>query len=212
MIKVKHLEVSPFMTNCYLLTDEATSQAALVDPGDEPDRIMALIEEAGVEVKYLLATHGHVDHVSAVPEMKKRLGLPLMASKEDLFLIETLGETCRLYGLKPVEPFEIEHPLKGGEELTLGESVLRFHPAPGHSPGSLLIQAGEEDIIVGDVLFAGSIGRTDLPGGSMDTLRNSIMNVLLPLGDEQRIHSGHGPATTIGWEKKSNPFVLDWAR
>jgi glyoxylase-like metal-dependent hydrolase (beta-lactamase superfamily II) len=212
MIKIRHIEVSPFMTNCYLLIDEATTQAALVDPGDEPARIMQMIEEAGAEVKYLLATHGHVDHVAAAAEMKDRLGLDFMICEQDRFLLEALPETCRMYGLHSCEPPAIDRALNGGDTLPLGESTLAFFHAPGHSPGSLLIQAGETDVVVGDVLFAGSIGRTDLPGGSMETLRNSIMQVLLPLGDDLRIHPGHGPATTLDWERQSNPFLVEWAR
>lgn len=211
MIKIKHVEISPFLTNCYLAIDKGTSQAALIDPGDEPDVISRFIEQAGVEVKYLLATHGHVDHVGAACEMSKRLGLGLHASPMDAVLMEKIPEACRMYGLKSVDPPTIEHELNNGDELPLGEERLGFLHAPGHSPGSMIIQAGDRDLIVGDVIFARSIGRTDLPGGSMSTLRNTIMNVLLPLGDEMRIHPGHGPATTIGWEKTANPFILDWS-
>ena len=116
-----------------------------------------------------------------------------------------------MYGLKAVDPPAIEHELDDGDELPLGEERLRFLHAPGHTPGSMIIQAGDNDLIVGDVIFAQSIGRTDLPGGDFNTLKNTIMNSLLPLGDDMRIHPGHGPATTIGWERKSNPFILDWA-
>ncbi|MFH2002532.1 MAG: MBL fold metallo-hydrolase [Planctomycetota bacterium] len=211
MIKITHKEVSPFGTNCYLVKDEATSEAALVDPGDEAEALMRFINEADVKVKYILATHCHVDHVSAASEMMKKLGLGFMACDKDRFLLETLADTCRMYGLRPSEPPVITRKIEDGDTLPLGKSTLRFHHAPGHSPGSMLIQAGEEDLIVGDVLFAGSIGRTDLPGGSMETLRNSIMNVLVPLGDAMRVYPGHGPATTIGWEKENNMFILEWS-
>ncbi|MHC4944728.1 MAG: MBL fold metallo-hydrolase [Planctomycetota bacterium] len=163
MIKILHKEVSPFVTNCYLVIDEETSHAALVDPGDEPDLLSQFVEEAGVEVQYILATHCHLDHVSAAAEMKKRLNVEFMACEKDNFLLDTLTETCRLYGLDPVEPPSIDRALDGGDELILGKSKLHFLNAPGHSPGSLLIQAEDKDLLVGDVLFAGSIGRTDLP-------------------------------------------------
>ncbi len=212
MIKIMHREVSPFLSNCYLVIDAETSQAALVDPGDDPDLLTEFIEEAGVEVKYIMATHGHVDHVGAAAEMSKRLGKGFMANREDEFLLEALPETCRLYGLKPTEVPRIETALCGGDELPLGKETLRFYHAPGHSPGSLLIMAGGMDLLVGDVLFAGSIGRTDLPGGDPEVLAHSIMQVLLPLGDSVRVYPGHGPATTIGWEKSSNMFILEWAK
>jgi glyoxylase-like metal-dependent hydrolase (beta-lactamase superfamily II) len=191
--------------------DEKTSHAALVDPGDEADLLSQFVEEAGAEVQFILATHCHLDHVSAAAEMKKRLNVDFLACEKDQFLLDTMTETCRLYGLEPAEAPVIDRVLDHGDELNLGKSTLQFLGAPGHSPGSLLIQAGEEDVIVGDVLFAGSIGRTDLPGGSMETLRDSIMKVLVPLGDAMRVHPGHGPATTIGWEKTSNMFLLEWS-
>ena len=211
MIKIMHREVSPFLSNCYLAIDEATRKAALIDPGDEADTLSKFVEEAGVEVVYLLATHGHVDHVGAAAEMSRRLGLGLMACKEDEFLLDALPETCRLYGLNPAEAPTIANGLRDGDTLPLGDETLSFLHAPGHSPGSLLIKAGDGDLIVGDVLFAGSVGRTDLPGGDLQALEHSIMKVLLPLGDGVRIHPGHGPATTIGWEKSSNMFILEWS-
>jgi hydroxyacylglutathione hydrolase len=211
MIKIVHREVSPFLSNAYLVIDEATKKAALIDPGDEADTLSEFVVQAGVEVVYLLATHGHVDHVGAAAEMSRMLGLGFMACREDEFLLDALPETCRLYGLNPAETPTIAQELRGGDELPLGEETLAFLHAPGHSPGSVLIRAGEGDLIVGDVLFAGSVGRTDLPGGDLKALEHSIMKVLLPLGDEVRIHPGHGPATTIGWEKSSNMFILEWS-
>jgi hydroxyacylglutathione hydrolase len=212
MIKILHTEVSPFMTNAYLAVDEETSQAALVDPGDDPDLLSRLIEEAKVEVKYLLATHGHLDHMSAAAEMGRRLKLGFMAHEEDRFLVDQLPESCRRFGLPEAEVPIIEKTLEHGDELPLGNTFLRFLHAPGHSPGSVLVCVGEADVISGDVLFAGSIGRADLPGGDMETLRHSVMEVLVPLGDGIRVHPGHGPSTTIGWEKENNMFILDWSR
>jgi glyoxylase-like metal-dependent hydrolase (beta-lactamase superfamily II) len=211
MIKIMHREVSPFVTNCYLVIDTASSHAALVDPGDDPEVLMKMIEQAKAEVKYLLATHCHVDHIGAAAEMAKRLNLGLMACERDAFLLQALPDVCNMYGLKVVEIPTIEINIDEGDELTLGESRLRFLKTPGHSPGSLVIRVNDTDLLAGDVLFAGSIGRADLPGGNMRALENSIMKVVLPLGDEVRVHPGHGPATTIGWEKKSNPFILEWS-
>ena len=211
MVEIMHREVSPFLSNCYLVIDGKGREAALVDPGDEPDLIERFVREAGVTVRYLLATHGHVDHVGAAAEMARRLGLGFMLNPKDAFLLEALPETAARFGLGPVEIPEIDRPLAHGDTLPLGDTVLEILEAPGHSPGSVLVKAGPRDLLSGDVLFAGSVGRTDLPGGDGAVLARSVREVILPLGDEVRVYPGHGPATTIGWERRSNPFVQAWA-
>ena len=211
MVKIMHREVSPFLSNCYLVIDESSREAALVDPGDEPDLIERFVKDAGARVRYLMATHGHVDHVGAAAETARRLGLGFMLNRKDAFLLDALPETAARFGLGPVEIPEIAQGLEHGDALPLGDTVLEILEAPGHSPGSVLIKAGREDLLSGDVLFAGSVGRTDLPGGDGAVLARSIREVLLPLGDEVRVYPGHGPATTIGWERRSNPFVQAWA-
>jgi len=211
MIKISHIEVSPFATNCFLVMDEQSKKAALIDPGDSPDEILGMIERNSAEVVYIMATHCHLDHISAAMEMTQKLNLGFMANEKDKPILDVLTESCVNYGLKPAIAPKIAQNLDHGDELQLGNETLKIFHVPGHSPGSVAIQAGGEDIIVGDLVFAGSIGRTDLPGGDMETIANSIMNIILPLGDEMRLHPGHGPATTIAFEKECNQFIRMWA-
>lgn len=212
MMKIQHIEVSPFMANCYLLKDEATNKAVLVDPGDDPDKISDFINHNDGDVQFILATHCHLDHVSAAKEMCDRLSLDFWACEAEGPVLDALSPTRTAYGLSPAEPPKIHRFLEDGEIIDLGEEKLQIFFTPGHSPGSVTIKAGAADLITGDTLFAGSIGRTDLPGGSMDQIEHSIMNIILPLGDDLRVHSGHGPATKIGWEKENNIFIREWSR
>lgn len=203
-------EVGAFGTNCFLIVGEGGKEAALVDPGGEPDTLTAMIEQSGAEVKYLLATHCHLDHIGAAAEMSRRLGLGLMASEKDLFLLDYLEEACSLYGIAPVEKPEVKTFLEPDTVLTLGESSMSFISGPGHTPGSLLILADGKDLLAGDVLFMGGVGRTDLPGGDTETLKRTIKEVILPMDDDVKVHPGHGPSTTVGEERRSNPFVVGW--
>jgi len=210
MAKIYTTEVSEFCTNSYLVVGEGDAEAALIDPGDAPDTLTAMIRKADVEVKYLIATHCHLDHIGAAAEMARRLDLGLLAGGDDQFLLDRVDESCAMFGLPPVEKPEIARTLDDGMELTLGGSTLRFRSAPGHSPGSFVIFVDEKDVIVGDVLFQGSVGRTDLPMGDAETLKNSIRDVILPAGDDVVVHTGHGPSTTVGRERLNNFFIVQW--
>jgi glyoxylase-like metal-dependent hydrolase (beta-lactamase superfamily II) len=210
MAKVDSIEVSVFCTNCFLVVGKGGAEAALIDPGDDPDAIDAMIKRSGAAVKYLIATHCHLDHIGAAAEMSRRLGIGLMAGREDEFLLDRIDDSCALFGLPPVEKPSIETYIEEGMELPLGESFLAFRNAPGHTPGSFVVVADNADAVVGDVIFQGSVGRTDLPGGDMNTLKESIRSVILPLGDETVLHTGHGPSTTVGREKQANFFLLEW--
>jgi len=210
MAKIDSIEVSVFCTNSFLVTAEGGKEAALIDPGDDPDALDAMIRESGAEVKYLIATHCHLDHIGAAAEMSRRLDLGLMAGREDEFLLDRIDDSCALFGLPPVEKPSIASYLDEGMELPLGGSVLRFRRAPGHTPGSFVVFADGTDVVVGDVIFQGSVGRTDLPGGDMNTLKETIRSVIVPLADETVIHTGHGPSTTVGREKRANFFLLEW--
>lgn len=210
MARVDSVEVSVFCTNSFLVVGDDGTEAALVDPGDDPDKLDAMIERSGAKVKYLIATHCHLDHIGAAAEMSRRLGLGLMAGREDEFLLDRIGDSCALFGLPPVEKPSIADYLEDGMELTLGGSVLQLRSSPGHTPGSFVVLVDGTDAVVGDVIFQGSVGRTDLPGGDMGTLRETIRSVILPLGDETVLHAGHGPPTTVGREKRANFFVLEW--
>jgi glyoxylase-like metal-dependent hydrolase (beta-lactamase superfamily II) len=210
MAKVDSVEVSVFCTNSILVVGDGGSEAALIDPGADPDTIDAMIKRSGAKVKYLIATHCHLDHIGAAAEMSRRLELGLMAGREDEFLLDRIDDSCALFGLPPVEKPSIETYLEEGMELPLGDSVLRFRNAPGHTPGSFVVLVDGTDAVAGDVIFQGSVGRTDLPGGDMNTLRETIRNVILPLDDATVIHTGHGPSTTVGREKQANFFLLEW--
>jgi glyoxylase-like metal-dependent hydrolase (beta-lactamase superfamily II) len=208
MAEIYSTTVSDFMTNSYLVV--ADGEAALVDPGDDADKLSAMIARSGAEVKYLLATHCHIDHIGGAAEMARRLGLELMAGEKDEFLLDKLEETCTLFGLPQKEKPSVGTYLEDGMELALGGSTLRFMSAPGHSPGSHVIVVDTNDIIVGDVLFQGSVGRTDLPGGDTRTLMESIRDVILPMDDAVTVHTGHGPPTTVGRERRENFFIIEW--
>jgi len=211
MAKILSAEVSAFSSNSYLVIEDKGAEAALIDPGGDPDIISAMIEKSGATVKYLLATHCHIDHIGAAAEMSRRLGLGLMAGKEDEILLGShLNEAPGLFGLPPVEPPEITAYLDRELELRLGDTLLTFLPAPGHSPGSHIIRVDRDVIIVGDVLFRGSVGRTDLTGGDTATLAKSIEDQILSLDDETVVYSGHGPSTTVGRERRENLVLIQW--
>ena len=205
---LRRQEVSPFMTNCYLLVCAATREAALVDPGGDPELIEMMISEAGgPKITKIVNTHAHVDHASAVHDMKEAHGVPFHLHPDDGFLLEHIVATARGYGMEGVVQPKVEHELADGQSIELGELSLKIIHTPGHSPGGVCI-AVENQLICGDTLFAGSIGRTDLPGGSYEVLLTSIHTRLLgELPDDTVIHPGHGPASTLGRERVSNPFL-----
>ena len=210
MVRVLSKAVGAFMTNAFLAVDPEGREAALIDPGAEPDVLSAMIEDAGVPVKYMIATHCHLDHIGAAAEMGRRLGLDLLAGEADAFLLESLAETCALYGLPPVERPAVGGLLRPDLELPLGGCLLRFREAPGHTPGSFIVTAGDRDAFAGDVVFMDSVGRTDLPGGDASVLRRTIREVILAMDDGIALHPGHGPSTTVGRERRENPFLIEW--
>ena len=203
------IPVTPFQQNCTLLWCEATKKAAVVDPGGDLDRIRQGIAEAGVTVDKILLTHGHIDHAGGAAELKEDLGVPLEGPHEaDLFLLQRLAETGRGYGLVGARPVSPDRWLQDGDQVTLGDIRLDVLHCPGHSPGSVVFSAPTQRFaLVGDVLFRGSVGRTDLPGGDSGTLIRSIKEKLMPLGDDVAFICGHGPASTIGQERATNPFL-----
>jgi hydroxyacylglutathione hydrolase len=204
----------PFYKNGYLIACETTREGILVDPGDEVGELLALVERHGVAVTGILLTHAHMDHVSGVARAKRRLGAPIALHRDDLFLYEKAVQQGLAFGVRvdpppPVDVFYDTHP----DPFRFGAYEVRVHHTPGHSPGGVCLEvrrAGEpgRSLFVGDTLFAGSIGRTDLPGGDYDTLLRSIRTVLFAFGDDARVYPGHGPATTIGEERRSNPFLV----
>jgi glyoxylase-like metal-dependent hydrolase (beta-lactamase superfamily II) len=204
---IEILPVGPLQANCYLIGCEKTRRGAVIDPGDEAGRILEAAEDAGLTVTHVLLTHAHFDHIAAAAEVVRATGAQLALHPEDLPILRS-GGGARLFGIQPPPIPEPTLLLKPGQELSIGEITLRVLHTPGHSPGHVSFYAPEEGVIFdGDVLFAFGIGRADLPGGSYDTLMHSINEQLMRLPDRTRVYSGHGPVTTIGRERASNPWL-----
>jgi glyoxylase-like metal-dependent hydrolase (beta-lactamase superfamily II) len=209
-LNVAIMPVTPLQQNCSLWWCTATNKAAVVDPGGDIDRILEVIEKQGVEVQKILITHGHLDHAGGTAELAERLHVPIEGPHtDDLFLIEALGEQGARFGIN-ARPFETGRWLNGGDTVKLGALTLGVRHCPGHTPGHVIFFHQESKVAaVGDVLFRGSVGRTDLPRGDHNQLINSIRNELWPLGDDMRFVPGHGPISTFGQERLDNPFVAD---
>jgi glyoxylase-like metal-dependent hydrolase (beta-lactamase superfamily II) len=204
-------DVGPFANNIYVVTDAATRETAILDVGFEPGKVIELVRREKLLVRWLLATHAHYDHVAAMLPVQQAVGGVFALHPSDRPLLERVELQGSMFGLPPVEVPEVGHDLVPGERVPLGEQYMNVLFTPGHAPGHVTFKHGST-LWSGDVLFAGSVGRTDLPGASWDQLERSIRDVLFPLGDEMKVLPGHGPATTIGAERKSNPFVGEVAR
>ncbi len=203
------LPVTAFQQNCTLLWCTATRRAVVIDPGGEVPRILRLIEEQGLAPERILLTHGHLDHVGGTAELAAALGVPVWGPhRDDGFLIQALDRQCEMFGVPPLSPFQPDHWLEPGERITVGAATLEVLHCPGHTPGHVVFfDAAGRLAQVGDVLFQGSIGRTDFPRGNHRQLLDSIKDRLFPLGDDVRFISGHGPMSTFGEERRTNPFV-----
>ncbi len=205
------IPVTPFEQNCSLIWCDETKEAAVVDPGGDLDRIEAAVKAAGVTVKQVLLTHAHIDHAGGAAEFAERHGLPIIGPHEgDQFWIDGLGQQARMFGFQPSKPFVPTRWLHQGDTVQVGKLTLEVRHCPGHTPGHVVFFEPESQLaIVGDVLFAGSIGRTDFPGGNHQELIDAIRRELFTLGDDVEFIPGHGPMSTIGEERVSNPFVAD---
>ena len=203
--------VTPFEQNCTVLVCTATRAAAVVDPGGDLDRIRAGIDKVGARLAKVLLTHAHIDHAGAAGELARTGGVPIEGPhRDDEFLLEGLPEQSRMFGFAPAEAFRPDRWLDQGDTVSFGDCELQVLHCPGHTPGHVVFYSAERRIaMVGDVLFAGSVGRTDLPGGSHRQLIASIRNRLWPLGDDVVFIPGHGPRSTFGQERRTNPFVAD---
>jgi glyoxylase-like metal-dependent hydrolase (beta-lactamase superfamily II) len=204
------------MKNGFVITAAASKDAVLIDPGDEVGALLDAVAEEGLTVSAILLTHAHLDHITGVGRAKAALGVPVWLHRDDLFLYDGIEDQARMFDLEaerqpPVDRFyDLSSP--SAATLRFGSCVVDVRHTPGHCPGGVCLAIGEEgsstrQLFVGDTLFAGSIGRTDLPGGDHDTLIRSIRTVLFAYPDETIVHSGHGPATTIGDERRTNPFL-----
>jgi hydroxyacylglutathione hydrolase len=204
--------VPPFHKNGFVVACETTRQGVLIDPGDEVSTLLEIALAEKLEIGRILLTHAHVDHVTGVGAAKTALGVPVYLHRDDLFLYEAAPKQAAYFGLEceTLPPIDVYYDL--AEPLTFGSYEIAVHHTPGHCPGGVCLAVGKtgepkRDLFVGDTLFAGSIGRTDLPGGDHPTLMRSITQVLFPFGDAARVYPGHGPPTTIGEERRSNPFL-----
>jgi hydroxyacylglutathione hydrolase len=203
----------PFFKNGFVVSCENTHEAVLIDPGDEVDELLDAVVADRLTVTAILLTHAHLDHVTGVGRAKAALGVRIWLHPDDLFLYEGAVEQGRLFGLRVDQPPPVDAFYAPGQPLRFGEYRIDVLPTPGHCPGGVCLAIGrdgstERELFVGDTLFAGSIGRTDLPGGNYDQLMRSIRDVLLSFPDETPVHPGHGPATTIGAERRTNPFLV----
>lgn len=204
MIEVTKIEVGQWATNCYLVISRKGRESLIIDPGAEPARLLSQVK--GLKVKYIINTHGHSDHIGANGEMKKRTGAPLLIHRDDAsMLLHPAENLSLLWGQEVISP-PADRLLQGGEEFELAGTFWKVIHTPGHSPGGISL-LGDHRLFSGDTLFAGSVGRTDLPGASWEVLLKSIRGELLILDDEVIVYPGHGPSTTIGEERRWNPFL-----
>jgi hydroxyacylglutathione hydrolase len=202
------LTVGPFQENCYVIGDEETGAGAIVDPGDEAARIALAVEQTNLDIAQVLITHAHIDHVGAVAALADEYGCPVLMHAEAEPMLEQLPTQAMMMGLKFGKVPIVDRHIQDEEVIEVGGLELRSLFTPGHAPGHLAFYVESEGLVLsGDALFAGSVGRVDLPGGSMEVLMRSIEERLLTLPDETVVYSGHGPETTIGNERAHNPFL-----
>lgn len=209
MLVVRHAVVGPFAVNTYLVGDSETGDALLIDPGGDTDRVLALRERGGFTVGRIFVTHGHIDHVAGCAEAARRLSAPTQVHADEREWIASLPQQAEMFGFEGAgERPAIERYHRDGETVAVGGHVGLVLHTPGHSRGSCcLFFESDRTLFAGDTLFAGSVGRTDLPGGDYDALERSIKEKLFPLGDDVRFFPGHGPSGSLGEERRGNPFV-----
>ncbi len=213
MILVETQAVGPFFKNGFVVACQRTRDGVLIDPGDEVDGLLDFAGRERIALKHILLTHAHVDHITGVAAAKRRLGVPVHLHRDDLFLYEQAVQQGTMFGMRVSRPPPIDEFYTVGQSIAFGDLEARPHHTPGHCPGGVCLEVGRtgapgRDLFVGDTLFAGSIGRTDLPGGDYTTLMASIRTVLFSFGDEARVYPGHGPQTTLGHERRTNPFLV----
>jgi hydroxyacylglutathione hydrolase len=212
IVRTDVLTVGMFQSNCFVVSCGKTRQAVVIDAGDEADRIAAHVRDEGLAVQMIVCTHGHIDHVAALPELASVLGAPVAMHEDELVLYENVDRQAALFGLPTPGKVKVQRLLSDGDVISFGEVTGKVVHAPGHSPGGICIAFENETppvAFVGDVLFRGSIGRTDLMGASERQMIKTLKDVILRFPDDTIIYPGHGPETTIRVEKRSNPFLID---
>lgn len=210
-MKVRVIPVTPYQQNCTLLWCEDSRKGVVIDPGGDLDQVMAVVEQEGIELEKILLTHGHLDHAGGVAVLARQTGLPVEGPhRDDEFWIEGLPQQSQRPGFGQADRFSPDRWLVDGDRVTFGDQELEVLHCPGHTPGHVVFYHRATGFAqVGDVLFNGSIGRTDFPRGDYNQLIRSIRDKLFPLGDEVRFVPGHGPVSTFGHERQTNPFVSD---
>ena len=203
---IKEMAVGALMANCIILGCEKTGEAAVIDPGDETERILLSLADSKLKLKYIINTHGHFDHVGGNKKMKEATGADILIHLLDAPMLSRLSSDATLFGFSAENSPPPDRTLEDNDTISFGEIRLKVIHTPGHSPGGISLYT-DSKLFVGDTLFAGSIGRSDLAGGDFNTLISSIKNRLFELDDDVNVFPGHGPNTTIGKEKLSNPFV-----
>ena len=203
---IKELVVGPLMANCFICGCSKTKEAVVIDPGGDANTILLALADAKLKVKYIINTHGHFDHVSANGKMKDATGADILIHPLDAPMLEKLSSNAAFFGVSVENSPPCDQTLEEGDTVSFGDITLEVLHTPGHTPGGISLYT-DGVVFVGDTLFAGSIGRTDFPGGDFNTLISSIKTKLFKMNDDMRVFSGHGPETSIGIEKRHNPFV-----
>jgi glyoxylase-like metal-dependent hydrolase (beta-lactamase superfamily II) len=206
---IETFPVGLLQCNCTIIGSEQTREAVIIDPGDDVPRIVSRLAHHKLTARYIIATHGHIDHVGGFKDLKEATGAPVYLHEGDLFLYNALAMQAQLLGITPPSSTEVDARMDDGDEIGAGEIKLRVHHTPGHTPGSICFYSAGDDarLYAGDTLFMGSIGRTDLWGGSFEEIMDSLRNKVITLPDETVVIPGQGPATTIGRETRFNPFL-----
>ena len=203
------LPVGPLQCNCSVIGDETTREAMVIDPGDDIEDVLALIEKHNLKVKQIVVTHAHIDHVGGAMKLRAATGAPILLNQNDSALLKMLDVQAAWIGMKNPGQVEIDHSIGQADTLRAGSLTADVIHTPGHTEGSICLYfPAESKLIAGDTLFAGSIGRTDLPGGSMEKIIQSLHEKVMALPDDTLVVPGHGPLTTIGEERESNPFLV----
>ena len=204
----KIFPVGPLQCNCSVIGDEQTHEAMVIDPGDQVEMIVNLLRQQNLKLTQIVVTHAHIDHVGGAMKLKAATGAPILMNQNDHALLKLVDDQASWLGMQPPGPVHVDVAVSNGRILKIGEISANVIHTPGHTEGSICLYfPKEKKLIAGDTLFAGSIGRTDLPGGSFEKIMHSLHSQLLPLPDDTDVIPGHGPATTIGRERQTNPFL-----